>query len=111
MTGAVTKNLGMEDTILDALGSKHHPFHFLCKSHTVEAIDKSNLQVLAKIEKDVHQQDTLECINPALKSFFRGKAAIVEAGIDALITLITHNKSANSCLQADLFQHNVREKV
>ena len=105
MTDAVTKNIGIEDTIPDALGSKHHPFHLMCKSHTVEAIDKSNLQVLAKIEKDVHQRDTLEGINPALKSFFRGKAAIVEAGIDALITLITHNKSANSCSQADLFKH------
>lgn len=50
MTDAVTKNLGIEETVPGALGSTHHPFHLLCKSHTVEAIDRSSLQVLAKIE-------------------------------------------------------------
>ena len=105
MTDAVTKNLGIEETIPDALGSMHHPYHLLCKSHTVEALDRSSLQVLAKVEKNVSLQATMEGINPALKSFFRGKAAVVEAGIDALIALITHNKSATSCSQADLFEY------
>ena len=104
MTDAATKNLGIEDTIPEALGSNHHPIHLLCKSHTVEALDRSNLKVLAGIEKSVDQQKTLEGINPALKSFFRGKTATVEAGIDALLSLITH-KSANSCSQADMFEY------
>ena len=104
MTDAVAKNLGVESTIPAALESSHHPYHLLCKSHTVEALDRSNLEVLASIEK-VEQQQVLENINPALKSFFRGKKALVEAGIEALLTLITHNKSANSCSQADLFDH------
>lgn len=47
----------------------------------------------------------MEGINPTLTAFFRGKAAVVEAGIDALISLITHNKSANSCSQSDLFEY------
>ena len=105
MTDAVTKNLGIENTIPAALGSTHHPLHLLCKSHTVEALDKSSLQVMTKVEKNVSQQETMEGINPALKTFFRGKAAVVEAGIDALITLVTHNKSANSCSQSDLFEY------
>ena len=71
----------------------------------MEALDRSNLKVLASIEKSVEQQKTLEGINPALKSFFRGKTETVEAGIDALLALITHNKSATSCSQADLFEH------
>ena len=104
MTDAVTKNLGVESTIPAALESSHHPYHLLCKSHRVEALDRSNFEVLASIEKKVEQQ-VLEIINPALKSFFRGKKALVEAGIEALLTLITHNKSANSCSQADLFDH------
>ena len=44
--------------------------HLLCKGHTVEALDRSNLDVLAKIEKQVNQRRTLENINPSLKSFF-----------------------------------------
>ena len=103
MTDAVTKNLSIENTIPDAIGSTHHPLHLLCKSHTVEAFDKSNLQVLANIEKSVKQQQIFESINPALRSFFRGKTALVEAGIEALLSLITHDKSARSCSQADLF--------
>ena len=112
MTDAVTKKLGIEDSIPEGIGSTHHPYHLLCKSHTVEALDRSSLQVLSKVEKSVSQQETMEGINPALKSFFRGKAAVVEAGIDAIISLITHNKSANSCSQADLFEHICeRERV
>ena len=105
MTDSVTKNLNIEESIPLSLGSKHHPHHLLCKSRTVEALDRSNLDVLASIEKKVNQQAAFESINPALRSVFRGKTALVEAGIDALLTLITHNKSANSCSQADLFQH------
>lgn len=112
MTDSVTKNLKIEDTIPERLGSTHHPYHLLCKSHTVEALDRSSLEVLSKIEKGVSQQQTMEGIHPALKSFFRGKAAVVEAGIDAVIKLITHNKSANSCSQADLFEFICeREKI
>ena len=50
----------------------------------------------------VKQQDVFEKINPSLRSFFRGKKALVEAGIEALLTLITHDKSGKSCSQADL---------
>ena len=103
MTDSVSKNLGIEDTIPEAIGSAHRPYNLLCKSHRVEAQHRSNLEVLADIEKKVNQQTVFEGINPALRSFFRGKTALVEAGIDALLALITHNKSANSCSQADLF--------
>ena len=93
------KNLGIEDTIPNALDSNHHPYYLLCKSHTVEALDCSNLNVLAEIEKSVTQQ-IFEGISPSIKSFFRRKSALVEAGIEALLNLITHNKSGRSCSQA-----------
>ena len=60
---------------------------------------------MSKTEKSVKQQDVLEQINPSLKSFFRGKKALVEAGIEALLSLITHDKSGRSSSQADLFNH------
>ena len=70
----------------------------------MEALDKSSLYILARVEKSVKQQEILEKINPALRSFFRGKKAIAEAGIEALLSLLTHDKSAKSCSQADLFE-------
>ena len=80
-------NLGIEDTIPNALGSNHHPYHFLCKNHTAEALDHSNLNVLAEVKKSVKKQE------------------IVEAGIEALLNLKAHDKSGRSCSQADLFDH------
>ena len=56
-----------------------------------------------EVEKSVKQQEIFEKINPALKLFFRCKKALVEAGIEALLSLITHDKSAKFCSQADLF--------
>ena len=105
MTDAVTKNLKIEDTIPEALGSTHRPLHLLCKSHTVEALDRSNLKVLAGIEDSVNQRHIYGSINPGLKSFFRGKVATVEAGIEALLSLITHDKSGKSSSQADTFDY------
>ena len=63
------------------LDSTHIPHHILCKSHTVEKFDRSNLLVRSKVEKEVRLREKLESISPALKPFFRGKDAIVKAGI------------------------------
>ena len=111
MTDAVSKNLEIENSIPLKISSDYHPFHLLCKSHTVEALDRSNLKVLSMIEKKVNQGAILESINPALKSFFRGKTAIVEAGIEAILNLVTHDKSAKSFSRADIFDHIVNERM
>lgn len=70
LTDAAKKMLRIENWIVSKLNSQCKPMHLLCKSHTVEALDRSNLDVLAKIEKQVNQRRTLENINPSLKSFF-----------------------------------------
>ena len=93
MTDAVSKNLKIEDGIAECFNSTHKPFHLLCKSHTVKKLDASNLSVLSKVEALVKQRKTLESISPRLKSFFRGKKTTVEAGIDALLSLVSHDKS------------------
>ena len=105
MTNAVTKNLGIEDTIPNAFGSNCHPYHLLYKSHIVEELDCSNLNVLAEVEKSVKQQEIFESINPSIKSFFCGKSPLVEAGIETLLNLITYDKSGILCSQSDLFDH------
>ena len=47
--------------------------YLLCKSHIVEASDRSNLDVPTKTEKQVDQCGTLANINPNSKSYFRAK--------------------------------------
>ena len=80
MTDSVHKNLKIEDGIGESLNSTHRPYHLLCKPHTVEKLDVSNILVLSKVE-----------------------ATTVEAGIDALMTLVTNDKSGKTTLLADLF--------
>ena len=46
MTDSVAKNLKIELRVIEQLGSDHIPYHLLCKSHTLEALDKANLTVL-----------------------------------------------------------------
>ena len=101
MSDSVAKNLLIEKTVAKSLNSTHEPYHILCKSHTLEKLDKSNLSVLNELEQSMKLRNTLESVNPALKPFFRGKAAVVEAGIYALLKLVTYDKSANSCSLVD----------
>ena len=112
MTDSVSKNLHIEDIIADSLGSTHKPLHLLCKSHMVEKLDACNLEVLAKFEKKLNQRDVLEGINPRLKSFFRGKKTTVEAGIEAVLNLVSHKTSAKPSSQGETFDFICeREKV
>ena len=69
-------------------------YHFICKSHCVEALDRSNLEMLGNIEKQLCLQTKLGGVNPSMRSFFRGQKAIVVAGIKCILNLITHEKSA-----------------
>ena len=90
LSESVAKSLLIDKTAAKSLNSTHEPYHILCKSHSVE-------NVLNELEQSMRLRNTLESVNPALKQFFRGKAAIVEAGIYVLFKLVTYVKSANSC--------------
>ena len=50
-------------------------------------------------------RERLEKINPSLRPFFRGKKAVVVAGMQALLKLITHDKSGNTVSLAEEFDH------
>ena len=97
MTDAASKNLEIEKLVPRILNYQHQLYHILSKSHTRDKLDQSNLSVLSKLEKDIKLRNTLESINPLLKTFFHGKKTVVEAVITALLELVTYNKSANSC--------------
>ena len=53
MTDAVSKNLKIGQLIADKLEISYVPFHLLCKSYCVEALDRSNLEILGNIEKQL----------------------------------------------------------
>ena len=44
-------------------------------------------------------------MNPNVKSFLCGKTSIVEAAITSILSFASHNKSAHSTNQADLFDY------
>ena len=47
----------------------HVPLHFYCKSHTVEGLDRSIIQVLVGIEQQIKLRGRIEVINPAIRRF------------------------------------------
>ena len=103
MTDSVTKNLKVGELIASKLGSSHIPKALLCNAHVVEKFDDTNLSVLAKIERELKLRERLEKINPSLRPFFRGKKAVAVAGIQALLKLVTHDKSGNTVSLAEEF--------
>ena len=76
MSDSVAKNFLIEKTIAKSLNSTHGPYHIRLKSHTMGRLDKSNLFVLNGLEQSMKLKNTLESVNPALKPFFKGNAAV-----------------------------------
>lgn len=105
MTDSVEKNLKIEDGISSKVGSQHIPLHLLCKAHTVEALDRSNLSVLEKIEAKLNFREALISTAPSIKSFLRGEKSVSTAAIKTIINFISHDKSATSTNQASLFDY------
>ena len=59
----------------------------LCNAHVVEKFDATNLEVLADVKHKLKLRERLEAMNPSLRSFIRGKKAVVLAGIHVLLKL------------------------
>ena len=70
MTDSVGKNIQIGDEVAEVLQSSHIPYHLLCKSHPAEAFDRSNIHVLADIEKQLDFRNKLQTLNPQLLSLF-----------------------------------------
>ena len=105
MTDSVEKNLHIENDIAAALHSAHIPLHLLCKAHTVEALDRSNINVLANLETSLNFKQALESINPGVKSFLRGEKSVALSAIKSILNFVSHDKSSSSTNQADLFDY------
>ena len=71
----------------------------------MEVFDHSNLSVLAEIETKLDFRKKLQNLNPSVKPFLRGKKSITECAISSILSLVSHEKSAHSTNQADLFDY------
>ena len=111
MTNSVTKNLKIEDGVADVLKSNYKPYHLLCKFHPAEAFDRSNIEVLSKIENHLNFSEKLESIIPSVRSFLRGEKCVAVCGIKSILNLISHDKSASSTNQADLFDFILQREI
>ena len=105
MTDSVSKNLKIEELVAKALQSNHKLYHLLCKSHVVEAFDFSNLGLLATVEDQLKFREKLTTINPKVRPLLRGSKIVVETGIRSIVNIISHDESASSINQADLFDY------
>ena len=110
MTDSVSKNIGNGKLIAKKLGSNHIPNHLLCNAHVVEKFDATNLVILADVEHKLKLHERLETVNPSLRPFFRGKKAVVLAGIHALLKLVTPDKSGNFVSLAEEFDDLLRRE-
>ena len=110
MTDSVSKNLRIGEGAAEILPSLYVPYHLLCKSHPVKGFDRSNFSVLACVENELKFREKLQTMIPTVKSFLRGKTSVVEAAITSILSLVSHDKSAHSTHQANLFDYIVQRK-
>ena len=110
MSGSVEKKIGGGKNGAQNNWIKYIPYPILCKSHTVDKLNKSNTDVLSRLENSVSLREAFGSINPALTPFSCGKIAIVKSGISALLKLVTYDKSENSYSLADVLDYIVKKE-
>ena len=104
MSDSVTKNLHVPELVAAELKSDHIPYHLLCKAHTCEKLDESNVKTLMEIERITGLKDTIETREPRLISFTRqSKSIVCKAVINALLTIVATGADGKSVSLADEF--------
>ena len=84
MTDAVSKNLHIEDRIAEAMQSEYKPLNLTCKSHAVEAWDRSNIKVFSRFKNKLGFRDALISMNPFIGSFLQSDTSFVLVGIKSI---------------------------
>ena len=74
----------------------HIPFHLLCKSHTVEALDTAITHVLSECEVSVDLRGKIEAINPRTKQFNRSDPCLAVSGVRSVCSLVSWGKASSS---------------
>ena len=105
MTDSVEEDPQIENVIATLLGSNHIPLHLLCKAHTVEALDISNINVLANLESSFKFREAPESIHACAKSFIRSEKSVVLYTIKSVHNFASYDKSSSSTNQGELFDY------
>ena len=71
----------------------------------MEALNRSNVNVLANPEHALKFREALESMNSGVKSFLRGEKSVVFCAIKCILSFVSHDKSAASTKQAELFDY------
>ena len=103
MTDSATKNLEVEYAVAKSLESSHIPLHILCKSHVCEVLDKSCLEALIEVECTIKFAELVTKRQPQLKSFVRQSKCVALAALKAMLSLVSHEKSAKPTSLAEEF--------
>ena len=109
VTDAASKGLLIESTIKEMLKSEHEPHHVLCKAHTVEGLEMKVLRTLASCENAVELKKRMIAFNPRMASFLQ-TSSVAEAGLRALTSLVSSEKSATSTSLIELFDYIVERE-
>lgn len=111
MTDSVTKNLQIENMIAATIFSNHIPLHLLCVSHTCEAFDAGNLQILRNIERSLKLSECVLSHLPSLRTFISN--GIAHAALKAYSKLVNndgHKSSLYEEFDAELSRNNRSKK-
>ena len=100
MTDSVSKNFQTGAEVAKILQSSYIAHHFLCKSH---AFNCSNIHGLADTENQLDFQNNSQTLNQVVQSFLCGSTIVVEFVTASILSLVSHKKSANSTVLAELF--------
>ena len=68
------------------------------------------MDVLLQVEKKLNFREKLESINLSVKSFLWGEQSVAVCGLESILNLVSHDKSASSINQADLFDFILQQE-
>ena len=88
-----TYSLNIENGVAAVLGSSHIPLHLLCKAHTVNTLNGSNINFLPSLESPLKFREDLESINPGVKSFYDVKnwySCVPSSQFSTLLVMINY---------------------
>ena len=105
MIDSVDEEPEIEKGIATALGSNHIPLDLLCKVYTVEALNTSNINVLASLESSLKFREAPESINACVKSFVRGEKLQVLYAIKSTNNFASHDKSSSPTNRRELIDY------
>ena len=101
MNDAARKNLKVEIEVAKMPRLDHVPLHLLCKSHTSEKIDLTNIQTVAKVEVKIGLWEKIVKREPQV--IFTTKCVVTVVVIPVLLKLVSRDADGKSSSFSEKF--------